>query len=290
MARWTESRPGAFVSKTKVVRAAAAASTGDGAASLAGAGGNRYGKAINIAAAPTDAPSAPPSPKVKIRDRRMVRSALSDGAVGRARAPDLTARHLNPPRGSATIRTVKRLLSLLLLAVLLLSALLVALLDRAWPEREASFHPPFRAGGAATRVIDGDSFVLDSAERGELRVRLHAVDAPESTQAHAAESRRMLEALLRGRSVEAECYKTDARGREVCRVYAGSIDVGLALVGRGAAWHYDRYADEQTFDERRELARTEARARRENVGLWAAADPMPPWECRVRLRQRKPCR
>jgi endonuclease YncB( thermonuclease family) len=197
---------------------------------------------------------------------------------------------LSPSESSATIRTVKRVLSLLLLAVLLLSALLVAVFDRTSPEHEASFHPPFRAGGAVTRVIDGDSFVLDSDERGEFRVRLHAVDAPESTQAHAAESRRMLEELLRGRGVEVECYKTDRRGREICRVYAGSVDVGRALVGRGAAWHYDRYADEQTLDERRELARTEARARRERLGLWAAADAMPPWECRARLREMKPCR
>lgn len=182
------------------------------------------------------------------------------------------------------------LLAVLLLAVLLLSALLVAVLDRTSPEREVAFHPPFRAGGTVTRVLDGDSFVLDSAERGQLRVRLHAVDAPEWTQAHAAESKRALEELLRDRPLEVECYKTDPRGREICRVYAGSIDVGRVLVGRGAAWHYDRYADEQTFDERRELARTEARARREGLGLWAAADAMPPWECRARLRELKPCR
>ena len=110
---------------------------------------------------------------------------------------------------------MKRVLSLSLLAVLLLSALLVAVLDRTAPEREASFHPPFRAGGVATRVIDGDSFVLESAERGELRVRLHAIDAPEWTQAHAAESKQALEQLLRGRPLEVECYKTDARGREI---------------------------------------------------------------------------
>ncbi len=185
---------------------------------------------------------------------------------------------------------MKQFLSLSLLAVLLLSALLVAMLDRTSPERDATFHPPFRTGGVASRVIDGDSFVLDSSERGEFRVRLHSVDAPESTQAHAAESKRALEELLRGRSIEVECYKTDARGREVCRVYAESIDVGRELVGRGAAWHYDRYAEEQTYDERRELARLEARARRESIGLWAAADAMPPWECRARLREMKPCR
>jgi endonuclease YncB( thermonuclease family) len=219
-------------------------------------------------------------------DSAAVAGAVNRFAAKRSRA----ARGLNPPRESATIGPVKPLLSLLLLAVLLLSALLVAVLDRTSPEREASFHPPFRAGGTVTRVLDGDSFVLDSAERGELRVRLHAVDAPEWTQAHAAESRGALEELLRDRPVEVECYKTDPRGREICRVYAGSTDVARALVGRGAAWHYDRYADEQTFDERRELARTEARVRREGIGLWADADAMPPWECRARLREMKPCR
>ncbi len=139
-------------------------------------------------------------------------------------------------------------------------------------------------------MIDGDSFVLDSAERGELRVRLHAVDAPEWTQAHAAESRRVLEELLRDRPVEVECYKTDARGREICRVYAGSMDVASVLVSRGAAWHFDRYVEEQTFDERRELARNEAHARSARAGLWAAGEPMPPWECRARLREMKSCR
>jgi endonuclease YncB( thermonuclease family) len=244
-------------------------------------------KAIDIAAAPTSA-CRPKASRAAIGTRSAPRRR--DVALGHAHVSHFATRGLKSPRRSATIRTVKRLLSLLLLAVLLLSALLVAVLDRTSPEREASFHPQFRAGGAVRRVIDGDSFVLDSVERGEFRVRLHAVDAPESTQAYAAESKRALEELLRGRSVEVECYKTDARGREVCRVYAGSIDVGRELVLRGAAWHYDRYADEQTFDERRELARLEARARRENVGLWAAGDAMPPWECRARLRELKGCR
>lgn len=217
-----------------------------------------------------------------------VRAGAVDTRAAARRAPD--RRHLSRTRRSATIRAVKRLLSLALLAVLLLTALRVAMLDRTAPERDATFHPPFRAGGAATRVIDGDTFVLASAERGEFRVRLHSVDAPEPTQAHAAESTRALQDLLRGRPIEVECYKTDARGREVCRVYAGSVDVARALVAHGAAWHYDRYAEEQTFDERRELARLEARARRENIGLWAGADAMPPWACRARLREMKTCR
>jgi endonuclease YncB( thermonuclease family) len=197
---------------------------------------------------------------------------------------------LKSRRASATIRAVKRLLSMLVLAVLLLSALLVAVLDRTAPERDPSFHPSFRTGGKVVRVIDGDSFVLDSAQRGEFRVRLHAVDAPEWTQAHAGESKRALDELVRDRQIEVDCYKTDPRGREICWAHAGSLDLGLALVGRGAAWHLDRYADEQTLDERRELARSEASARRERRGLWAVPDAMPPWECRARLRELKTCR
>lgn len=184
---------------------------------------------------------------------------------------------------------LRKLLTTALLSGLL-SAPLVVAFDRALPERDSGLQQPFRASGTVLRVLDGDSFVLNTAERGQLRVRLHAVDAPELTQAYSAESQRVLEELLRNRPIEVECYKIDRHGRGICRVYAGSINVGRELVSRGAAWHYGRYTDEQTFAERRELAQAEARARREGLGLWATPEPMPPWECRARKREMKPCR
>ena len=47
------------------------------------------------------------------------------------------------------------------------------------------------------------------------------------------------------------------------------------LVREGMAWHFVRYAPHD-----RELARLEAQARKERVGLWSQPNPVPPWSWR----------
>ncbi len=210
----------------------------------------------------------------------------------------LTRRETPPPppasergrgqRGFAAKNEMRALL-VPVLAVLLLSALYLAMRDRLTPDRDASFHHPFRVSGQLVRAADGDSFVLASDDRGEIRVRLHAIDAPEAAQSHgAASTQRLLEATQE-RALEVACYKTDARGREVCRVFVDRFDLQVALVRAGSAWHFRQFDDEQTREERRELAAAEADARRAKRGLWAEPDPMPPWECRALLREMKSC-
>lgn len=156
---------------------------------------------------------------------------------------------------------------------------------------------PFTVEGRALSVADGDSFDFEADEpiAGQVRrltVRLHAVDAPELVQRHAAASRSALAELTAGRRLTLSCYKRDARARAVCRVAVASaeVDIERILLQRGLAWHYRAYAGEQAAGDRVAYAAAEAQARAARRGLWSDEAPMPPWECRQRLRTLRSCR
>jgi micrococcal nuclease len=51
------------------------------------------------------------------------------------------------------------------------------------------------------------------------------------------------------------------------------------MVEAGHAWWFTRYAPYE-----RHLAAAEELARRQRIGLWAAAEPVPPWTWRQRHR------
>ena len=148
----------------------------------------------------------------------------------------------------------------------------------------------FRVQGAAVAFDDGDSFDLRVAGRGVFTVRLHAVDAPELAQPHGEQARQALIDATSGRTVHIDCYKRDARGRHVCRAWAGGRDLQLQLLCDGHVWHFTRYLDEQTAAESSRYAQAAQQARSERRGLWAWSRPMPPWTCRAQLRQRERCR
>lgn len=147
-----------------------------------------------------------------------------------------------------------------------------------------------RVVGDAVAIGDGDSFDLQTRSRGRMAIRLHAIDAPEKPQAHAAAARSALARIVAGRPVRADCYKRDRHGRHVCRVWVGGEDVQLRMLRRGHAWHLATRGGEQTGEERRRYAAAQIQARAARRGLWAQAAPMPPWTCRQRLQLRRRCR
>gem|GEM_PF-1533174 len=159
---------------------------------------------------------------------------------------------------------------------------------------------PFTVEGRALSFADADSFEFEPGEpiAGEVRrftVRLHAIDAPERSQRHAAASRAALAELIGGRRLTVSCYKRDARARAVCRVAVAAgagveSDLERALLQRGLAWHYRAYAGEQDAGDRAAYAAAEAQAREARRGLWSDEAPMAPWECRQRLRALRSCR
>jgi endonuclease YncB( thermonuclease family) len=139
------------------------------------------------------------------------------------------------------------------------------------PETMQVVVTPDRLAGRA-EVIDGDT--LRVAER---TVRLLHIDAPETDQPGGAAATDRLSKLTQGCRVSCRREGSDAYGRDLAFCRVGELDVGLAMVAAGHAAAYRRYGDTYIGAERA--------ARAAGRGMWAAPNPVMPWEHRADGRQ-----
>jgi len=140
-----------------------------------------------------------------------------------------------------------------------------------------------RLAGMVVGIADGDTVDL-RLDSGMIRVRLHAVDAPEHDQPYGRAARRELSRLVYLRKVEVEPIEQDQYDRLVARLWLGEMDVNAELLRRGAAWVYRRYAREPDY------CTFEQEARALEYGLWGlpTIPPVAPWEWRQHEKRRKP--
>ena len=123
------------------------------------------------------------------------------------------------------------------------------------------------------RIIDGDTVELTDG----TRIRLHGIDTPERDQPYGKQATMQLDKLL-GRTVYVEEKDKDRYGRVVAVLWsADGTNANAAMVCGGHAWWYKRYA---RFDS--ELRDCQRDAQAESLGLWAAAEPVAPWDWRKR--------
>jgi hypothetical protein len=132
--------------------------------------------------------------------------------------------------------------------------------------------------GHVIHVADGDTITVLKGKE-QLRVRIGGIDAPERRQAFSRHN---------GSSVQhgppADCDRRVAQERPLRP--AGGIGVLEGSGHRaGLAWHYKRYANEQTSDKRERYAETEQKARAHRIGLWQDKEPVPPWEWRQETKR-----
>ena len=79
-------------------------------------------------------------------------------------------------------------------------------------------------------VADGDTItILDSANT-QHRIRLAAIDAPESHQAFGEQSRQSLSGMIFGKDVRVSYQKIDQYGRIVGQVLASSLQQPVLIV------------------------------------------------------------
>jgi endonuclease YncB( thermonuclease family) len=126
-------------------------------------------------------------------------------------------------------------------------------------------------------VTDGDTLRI-----GAERIRLYAIDAPETGQrcgvgadawdCGAAATAR-LEALIAGAAVRCLGRERDRYGRLVSVCSVGGADLGGLLVAEGLARAFVRYGDD--------YAPAEAKARAARLGLWRG-EAEAPWDHRAR--------
>lgn len=135
------------------------------------------------------------------------------------------------------------------------------------------------SSGFCAHVADGDTVVLQQGERS-TRVRLGGIDAPEKNQAYGDESKAELARLIDGKQVYLVKTDQDKYGRTVGVIFLRDgdsyLNINLAMLEAGAAWHYKQYSLGRAYAEAEQHARSTSR------GLWAEPSPTPPWDFRHR--------
>lgn len=128
-------------------------------------------------------------------------------------------------------------------------------------------------------VHDGDTLGVSCGSGKPLKVRVADIDAPELQQAYGIASRDALAARVQGRQLVLHTRAHDRYGRTVAQIELNGRDVGLQLVADGLAWCGLRPSSS---------CRTALQAAKSNAqGLWAGADPQPPWQWRRQHPQRR---
>jgi endonuclease YncB( thermonuclease family) len=84
-------------------------------------------------------------------------------------------------------------------------------------------------------VSDGDTLIVLTPEKQQIKVRLAEIDAPEKSQAYGQRSKQSLSDLAFGKQARVEKQDRDRYGRVVGKVYVGSLDVNAEQVKRGMA-------------------------------------------------------
>ena len=113
------------------------------------------------------------------------------------------------------------------------------------------------------KVLDGDTFSCRLHNQEIIKVRLADIDAPESGQAYGNQAKKALNKLIYKQPVLLKNERKDKYGRTVATVYSGSLNVNLAMIEQGYAWHYERYSNN------RQYAQAQKNAQSQKRGLWA---------------------
>ena len=129
------------------------------------------------------------------------------------------------------------------------------------------------------RIIDGDTIRI-----GNIRIRLHGIDAPEAKQTCTVggkewpcgrEATNALVGIIGEKPVSCSQRDKDRYGRIVAVCRAGAVDLNAWMVGEGWAVAYRRFS--------MEYVRDEGEARTARKGLWRGKFVMP-WDWRRRKR------
>lgn len=138
------------------------------------------------------------------------------------------------------------------LAALALGAALAAITVGAAQANRDALHGPIR-------VIDGDTFDVAGT-----RIRLHAIDAPETDQMCETEQgvdwacggwiSKVVTDRYEGQIADCTAVDTDRYGRTVARCFARGEDVGAWLVREGMAFAYVKYGADYAGIEREAAA------------------------------------
>lgn len=129
-------------------------------------------------------------------------------------------------------------------------------------------------------VIDGDTVFVQDRTRSSRKIWLAGIDAPELAQHYGLQSKKHLEQLVLGESVEVEYLKRDRYGRIIGKLKKYGQDINLQQIKAGFAWFFKQGPDELTQQDQIIYQSAEKTAKTSGLGLWSFSSALPPWEFR----------
>jgi endonuclease YncB( thermonuclease family) len=139
--------------------------------------------------------------------------------------------------------------------------------------------------GRVVGIADGDTLTLLDDSKTQHKIRLAGIDSPEKSQPFGQHCKKSLSDLAYDRVATVETAKLDRYGRAIGKVWVDNRDVNLEQIHRGCGWHYKKYQNEQSLDDRLSYNNAEESARANRVGLWVEKEPTPPWDWRKASRK-----
>jgi len=134
--------------------------------------------------------------------------------------------------------------------------------------------------GTIDSVIDGDLITITSKGK-EVEVRLFGIDTPEKTQAFGQSAKNFTGAMASGKEIRVEPIFKDPNGKTVAMVFVNGFNLNEQIISQGFGWVCRQYCKESFCADWLKL---EANAKASQKGLWADANPIPPWEYRQKQR------
>lgn len=135
-------------------------------------------------------------------------------------------------------------------------------------------------------ISDGDTLTARCGHAGsyeQIKVRIAAIDAPESKQPYGQRSRQALSRLCYAEEAQITPRDTDRYGRMVADVACNGEDAASRMVSGGWAWVYDY--DGIATKRGGGLFKLQDAARAQGLGLWAGSKPVAPWDWRKQQRE-----
>lgn len=129
------------------------------------------------------------------------------------------------------------------------------------------------------KIVDGDTFDVLTESKALIRIRMNGIDCPERRQDYYQVCKDALADYIFGKNVQLETHKKDRYKRTIADVFYEDQNINLMMIRNGFAWHYKKYSSD------REMAKAEAKARFEGIGLWKIKQPVAPWDFRKQSKR-----
>lgn len=124
--------------------------------------------------------------------------------------------------------------------------------------------------GRVVGITDGDTVVVLTKEKRQVKIRLNCIDAPEKSQDFGQRAKQSLSDMIFGKDVEVVVHDTDKYGRTVGTIYLNGVDINLEQVKRGMAWVYTHYCKDSAYYKAWDIAK------KNKFGLWSQSNPIEP--------------